>query len=518
MRFSPAVWVGVLGVAFLFVLLRWNNFNAPLTRDEGEYAYAAQLLCNGGAPYEQSFLQKPPMVAYSYALAGLLAPEVFWSPRLLAGVFAALSTALLGWIARREFGPGAALPAMWLMTPMVLLPRLDQFIANTEMFMLLPLMGTVAVYVGCRRGKSGSTQWLAAGFLAGLTVCYKYTSIPLLAFVFAVWTFEEWHAGKSLRAIAGHWLCALAGGSVALAVALAPFLLRDGGKRLWECTIVFNRFYAAGSGFGLAGLWLKLTEFWGSWWFLFLAPGLLLFKPDRRVWFWGALFVMSWLVAAGSQYGHYYIAVMPFWALLVSVAFRGFAEWAAAKFSQPGDSIRLGLTALVVLGLCASDVPWLLRSRGQFAADRLGAWSPFLESSVVAAHVAQLTSDRDFVYVAGSEPQILCYAHRFSPTRFDIAYPLMIPTPLAKGYQAEAIRDLQQHPPAAIVFVRSPTSWLLQSGSPPEFLDFLRKLLAENYQIAGGCFFDGSQSQWREPLGAADMAPCSMLLFKRKVP
>src|SRR5271170_1901103 len=117
-KFSPALWLGVLGLAFLFVLLRWNNFDAPLTRDEGEYAYAARLLLSGSVPYEHSFLQKPPMVAYSYALAGLLAPDVFWLPRILADVFAALATVLLGYIALREFGPGVAMPAMWLMTPM----------------------------------------------------------------------------------------------------------------------------------------------------------------------------------------------------------------------------------------------------------------------------------------------------------------------------------------------------------------------------------------------------------------
>src|SRR5208282_5191419 len=104
---NPALLFSILGLALLFLLLRWNNFNAPLTRDEGEYGYAARLLTSGhGLPYEHSFLQKPPMAAYTYALADLLAPDVYWFPRILAGVFAALATALLGYIARREFGPG----------------------------------------------------------------------------------------------------------------------------------------------------------------------------------------------------------------------------------------------------------------------------------------------------------------------------------------------------------------------------------------------------------------------------
>jgi hypothetical protein len=514
---NPVLWLGVLGLVFLFVLLRWNNFDAPLTRDEGEYAYAAQLLISGGAPYEHSFLQKPPLVAYSYALAGLLAPDIFWSPRILANVFAAIATALLGYIAHREFGRGVAMAGMWLMTPMILLPGMDQFIANTEMFMLLPLMATVAVYVRSRHSNGGPAHWAAAGILAALTICYKYTAFPLVAFCFAAWSFEEWRCGKSLRAIGGRWLAAVAGGTIAAALVLAPFLLRDGGKRLWECTVVFNRFYAASSGFGMAGLWEKLGEFWSSWWILFFAPCFLVFKPQRRVFFWAVLFLVAWLATAGGPYGHYYIVIMPFWALLTAVSLRGFADWTAIKVSWPRDGLRWVLTGIVVLAVCLPDARWLLRTREQFALDRLGPWGTFLESPLVAARLTQLTAGRDLVYVAGSEPQILCYAHRFSPTRFDIAYPLMIPTPLARRYQAEAIHALQQHPPAAIVFVRSWSSWLTQPDSPPEFLDFLEKLLAGNYEVVGGCLSGGRKGRWQEPLGKEDMGRCTLILFKRKV-
>jgi len=514
--FKPALWLGVLGLAILFVVLRWNNFNAPLIRDEGEYAYAAQLLLNGKLPYEHSFLQKPPMVAYSYALAGLLAPDVFWFPRILAGAFAALATVLLGYVGRREFGPGVALPAMWLMTPMILLPEMDQCIANTEMFMLLPLMGTVAIYVHGRHCGGGAGHWLAAGVFGALTLCYKYTTFPLLAFVFAVWTFEEWRGGKSPRDLAWHWLAALSGGAVAAAGVLAPFLLRDGGKRLWECTVVFNRYYAVSAFFGTANLWRRLSEFWGFWWILFLVPCLLIFKPERRVWFWAGLFLGAWLGAAGSYYGQYYIAIMPFWALLAAVGVRVFAGWIAVKAGQSPDRLNAVFSGLVVLAVCAPDAAWMIRSREQFVADRLGPWKTFLIAPAVAARLKEHTAPGDLVYVAGSEPQILSYAHRFSSTRFDIAYPFIYPTPLAKGYQAEVIHDLQQRPPAAIVLVRSRSSWMTQPGTPPDFGDFLGKLLAENYEIIGGCLFDDEQGRWHEPLARQQLARCSMILYKRK--
>jgi 4-amino-4-deoxy-L-arabinose transferase-like glycosyltransferase len=131
-------------------------------------------------------------VIYSYALSNLLLPDVFWSPRLLAYLFVALATALLGYIARLEFGRGFALPTMWLMTPMVLLPGIEQFPASVEMFMLFPLLATVAIYCHGRQQehKSQPWHWFAAAFFAVTALLYKYTALPVLAFTFAAWFIE----------------------------------------------------------------------------------------------------------------------------------------------------------------------------------------------------------------------------------------------------------------------------------------------------------------------------------------
>ena len=268
----------------------------------------------------------------------------------------------------------------------------------------------------------------------------------------------------------------------------------------------------------MAGLCRMLRQLWRFWWMLFLAPGLLVFQRERRVWFWAMLFAGAWLGTAGGIYGHYYIAIMPFWALLVAVALRGFAGWVAGKVAKPMRWLRPVLAGVVVLAVLAPDARWMVRTPEQFALDYLGPWKTFLISPLVAARLQQHTAAGDLVYVAGSEPQILSYAHRFSATRFDIAYPFMIPTPLAKGYQAEVIHDLQQRPPAAIVLVRSRLSWMTQPGTPPDYGEFLGKLLADNYEIVGGYPSDDAQVRWQEPLGKEDMARCPMILFKRKIP
>ena len=508
-------WLGIVGVFLLFVALRWNNFNAPLIRDEGEYAYAAQLLVQGVAPYEHAFIQKPPMVIYSYALADLLLPRAFWAPRLLAGLCVALATLLLGYIARLEFGIGFAWSAMWLVTPMILLPEVEQFTANTEMFLLLPLLATVAAYVHSRRHGQKPVYWLAAGFLGATTLCYKYTALPVLAFVCFVWSLELGRGEKNWHALGRCWLAAFAGALLAAFLELGFFLFHDGGAHLWECTVQFNRYYAVSSSFNLTSLWARLATFWSAWWILFFLPFAGLLKPHPRLWFWFGVFLCSILATSASAYGQYYIIMMPFWALSSAVGVRVLASFIAKWSALAAQWAGCLMTVLVVVLLLRTDVPWMKCPPERFADAKLSGY-PFLESPAVAAKVVRHSSPDDFVFIAGSEPQILHYARRFSPTRFITMYSLMIPTPVVRHYQLEAIRDLSDHPPALIVLVRAGSSWMRQQDSPVDFFAFLDDTLRQNYDLIGGYVKDSGKDRWAEPLTAGDNAQASQLLYRRK--
>ena len=506
-------WLCLLGICLLFVALRWNSYDLPLDRDEGEYAYSGWLVRQGIAPYKHAFLQKPPMVAYSYALASVLAPNTLWAPRILACIFLASATALLGLIVRVEFGKGPALAAMWVVTPMLLLPQIEQCDANTEMFMLLPLTATVAVYTMHR--KSGSAwPWFAAGILASLAFWYKYTALPVIALVFAAWAFEDWqHSRSTAQALARRWLSGLLGALVGSVAALAFFLVRDGGRHLWECTFQFNRLYVGTGTFGGSELWYYLQLFGRHWWVLFLALPVLFFKPNRRVWFWLVMFGVAWLATGFSCYGQYYLVVMPFWALLVAVAVDRLASWVSPRLHLPHQLLAGVITAVVVVLVCWSDLPLVLGSQDRLVSR---ASPPLKEALVTAGHLAEITSPQDRVFVAGSEPEILFYAHRISCTRFVIVYPLMIPTSAALRYQHEAIQDLQQNPPEAIVYVRDSESWLRQKETPGDFHAYLNKFLAEDYEICGGYVVEEHQRGWKSELTREDFGKSRMVLLKRK--
>jgi hypothetical protein len=507
-------WFGVLGIAVLFVALRWNNYDAPLTRDEGGFGYCARLLVQGLMPYEHAFEQKPPMVIYSYALSNLFLPQFFWSARLLAYLCVALATALLGVIARLEFGKGYALPAMWLMTPMVLLPGLDQFWASVEMFMLFPLLATVAIYCHSRQHGYEPKHWFWAAFFAVTTLLYKYTALPVLGFVFAVWFVEMFQKAADKKVI---WRCfafACAGAVAAAAIEIGWFVVHDGGKQFWECTVLFNRAYVASGIFGPIRLVAQFRTFWENWWALFLVPWAALLLKNRRVWFWLGMFVCAIAATGMSGYGQYYVVLMPFWALLGAVGVRALA----LRFEERAKSLTwvgVLLAAVVVFLTIRPDIPWSSCTREQFAEVKLGRY-PFIESQFMAVRVAQLSSPDEFVFVAGSEPQILCYAGRFSPTRFVTAYPLMVPGPLARQYQQEVIRDLLKRPPALIVFVTNGTSWTRRDNTPADFFNFMSDFLKQNYKLNGGCVSDGQNRRWSELHTSQEFTNASLILYTRK--
>ena len=59
----------VVVVMALVALVRWRLVDMPLERDEGEYAYAGQLILQGIPPYQQAYNMKFPGTYYAYALS-----------------------------------------------------------------------------------------------------------------------------------------------------------------------------------------------------------------------------------------------------------------------------------------------------------------------------------------------------------------------------------------------------------------------------------------------------------------
>ncbi|HAX61744.1 MAG TPA: hypothetical protein DCX95_04175 [Elusimicrobia bacterium] len=124
-------------------LLRFPFLNIPLERDEGEYAYISQIIGEKGIPYKDAFNQKPPGVFYLYRLVFSIFGEKILALRLFVVFYNFISIFLIYQIGKilksADFGIISALIYAIVSSER----RLLGFSANTEIFMLAPIIGSM---------------------------------------------------------------------------------------------------------------------------------------------------------------------------------------------------------------------------------------------------------------------------------------------------------------------------------------------------------------------------------------
>src|SRR5262245_1326826 len=100
-------------VAVIFVLVftsvvRLRLADAPLERDEGEYAYAGQLILQGVPPYAQAYNMKFPGTYYAYSAILAVFGQSPWGIRVGLLIVNAATTLLLYFLSRKVLGTSPA--------------------------------------------------------------------------------------------------------------------------------------------------------------------------------------------------------------------------------------------------------------------------------------------------------------------------------------------------------------------------------------------------------------------------
>lgn len=450
-----------LGLIALIILFHWNSYTMPFERDEGEYAYGARLLLNGDLPYQDAFMQKPPMILYTFALSQLIFGDTIWGPRILLSLAILGISLLVGYVAQKEYGPRAGLASVYISIPLLSLPYLAPFAANTEIFMLLPLLGAMALFVQNQEdflNKFWPAFW--ASFLTVVSVLYKPIAIFTALFLIFFWLVRLWQKNRNWKDLVKIKLAFLLGTLTSLLIFLSYFLFKDGGKSLWDIVVIYNLGYAKWvSGFGsgffvivLQMLWNRATPL-----YIFLATFLMVRQKNWFLYF--GLLVVSALTIYKVDLNHYFLFIMPFVAITTGSGLAQMSEFLEKHL--PTKKVFIVLVAITMMFLLGSFDELFTKTPDQIAVRVYGDTNPFIESIIVAKKINELTTPEDRVFISGSEPQILYYADRESASRFVITYPLVIHTPYSEAYQKETIAELQENNPRSILVVNSKTT-----GSP----------------------------------------------------
>jgi hypothetical protein len=519
--------VAVLVVTLVLVLtslVRWRVADIPLERDEGEYAYAGQLILQGHAPYSLAYNMKFPGTYYAYAGAMALFGE---SPRgvhlglLVVNMLAGVALFLIALRLIGAFGATVATIAFMVLS-------LDRGVLGTAAhathFLLVPVLWGMFVLI--RPATTGSL-WIAGG-LFGLAVLMKQQAAVFLPFagLYVAWTtrtveVQPWSV--VVRAIAK----VAFGAAVPLGLLLLLLLSHGVLGRFWFWTWD----YAAGyvSVIPLSLFWPALRLAWdpltgqtAAFWWAGIAGLATLWlgawPKATRVLITGWCAAAFLAVCPGLYFRqHYFVILLPVLAMTLGVGAVTVAR--LVPFRRGAWVVGTAFAALV--GLWASaNWSYLAKVTPRDLSRSLYGTNPFVESPEVAEFLRTHTGPEDRVAVIGSEPQIYFYANRKSATGYIYMYALMEPQPFALQMQREMIAEIEAAAPRYIVVVPMRASWAPFPTSDRGILNWTETYTSRCYRRVGVVDIhspDSSTILWGE--AAASYRPQSdqtMLTFERR--
>jgi len=473
--------------ASLFIRIR--ILNVPLERDEGEYAYIAQLLLKGHPPYAQAYTMKLPGVPLFYAICMLIFGQTVAAIHgglLLANAASAILIYLIG---RKLCSRDAAAAAAAFFAILSLgRPVMGIFAHATHLVVFFSLLGIWLMTVAAERRRSALL--FAAGLALGLAVLMKQHAALLILFLLI---FRPAPPSGETRRERRCGILLLVAGSVLPYLAVVTWVLASGQfTRFWFWTVSYASQYA--SGLSLQNGLHELSDqfvpilrenilIWVA-----AATGVALVARQRREpvaarFLPGYLLISFLMVSPGFYYRpHYFILLLPPVALLAGTAA------AAAGSLLPGRAGRVLPALILLLAICSysfQERDYLFRNSPDQVSRSVYGANPFPEAAAIAAYIRSRSTPADRVAVLGSEPEILFHTNRLSATGHIYMYGMMEGHRYAEEMQRQLMEEIEQTQPLFIVVVNNPASWLLNPNSRNDILDWGDAYIPLRYDEVG---------------------------------
>src|SRR6202040_2949303 len=173
-------------VLVVFAIIRIRLRNTPLERDEGEYAYAGQLLLQGDPPYHLAYNMKLPGTYAAYAIMMAAFGQTTAGIRMGMLVVLIANTLLVFSLGRRLFGVLAATVAAAAYT--LLANRVQTMSLDghaTHFIVLMALAGTLLLLHAIETQEA--LALFGSGVFLGLAFLMKQHGILFAVFGFLFW-------------------------------------------------------------------------------------------------------------------------------------------------------------------------------------------------------------------------------------------------------------------------------------------------------------------------------------------
>jgi 4-amino-4-deoxy-L-arabinose transferase-like glycosyltransferase len=470
-------------ILFATALIRIHLLPVPLERDEGEYAYAGQLILQGIPPYSVASNMKLPGTYAAHAVIMAIFGQTIAGIHFGLLLVNAVTILLVFFLGKRLFGDIGGIAAAAAYASLSIGPEVSGTASHATHFVTLFALAATLLLIR----RPGAAFW--PGILYGLAFLMKQHGIFFMFFG-ALYLVRHRSSLRTLATFAG---------AAILPYALTCLILWRAGvfPNFWFWTFTYARAYAARIPLstGIAYLSSTIQDIWAAnpalWVIAALGSFRVFLSRETRP---RAAFALAFLAFSfgtacpGLLFrDHYFIPMLPAVALLAGVA----VQWGSQSWLPPAFSRRASPRALLAYSIFAAAVAYPFFAERQLyfsmtpveVAHEIWGDNPFPEAISAASFIRQRTSPHTPIAVLGSEPEIYFYAHRHSATPYIYMYGLMEPQPYALKMQDDVIRDLETTRPEYIVDVDVSTSWLVRDNSNTRIFDWWDNYQPQNYDL-----------------------------------
>jgi len=493
---TPWALLAVLAALVFVAYVRLRVADIPLERDEGEYAYAGQLILQGIPPYGLAYNMKFPGTYYAYAMILALFGQTPWGIHVGLMLVNAATILFVFAIGRRLLGDFAG--AVAAVSFAIL--SIDRWIFGvfahaTHFVVLAALAGLLMLLRAIENKRTSSFFW--SGVLLGLSVLMKQHAIFFLPLGAAlVFWRESWGDGYAAWIPAKRIGVMALGAFLPLALVVVVLLAQGVLGRFWFWTFHYAREYV--SEIPLSKALPNLAEgftavtpanlvFWVLGALGLFALWIARWESKAKVVLTGLLVASILAMCPGFYFReHYFILVLPAVALLCGVAVGSLRQILERSLPR-GVAAALAVAVLVVsIGLYVTRERVYLFSMGTRELSRtMYGTNPFIEAVEIAKYIRDRTDENDRIAVLGSEPEIYFYADRKGATGYIYTYALMEPQPFAKTMQEEMIRQIESAHPRYLVFSWIDVSWLAKKESDQGIVAWGQRYVHQCYDPVG---------------------------------
>jgi hypothetical protein len=490
---SAGWWILAVIVFGLVIAIRIRLLGVPLERDEGEYAYAGQLILQGVPPYTLAYNMKFPGTYAAYAAIMSIFGQTITGIHLGLLLVNAATIILIFLLGRRLVNSVVGLTAGMSYAVLSVSPSVLGFAGHATHFVLLPVLGGTWLLLKARDRQAYGCLF-TSGLLFGLGVLMKQPAVFFALFGGIYLVSNDLHRRFRLEKILLRNLIFSAGAILPSGITCLILWRIGVFDRFWFWTIDYARQYGSLVPFTQAPRFFfysakdVIATCWPIW--ALAGIGLVASLWERRTrsvaaFLLAFLFFSVVALCPGFYFRlHYFILVLPAVSLLAGVAISRLSDLSADRL------IAVRFIPLLILGFA---LVWPILAERKFffeaspadASRMIYPESPFAESIRIAEYLREHTTRNDTIVVLGSEPQIYFYSDRHSATGYIYTYSLMEPQKYANQMQQEIIRDIERAHPKFLITVLMPDSWLQRPESERSIFTWANEYTAQNYTVAG---------------------------------